>query len=215
MPLTLSPHDHQATLRTLEAAKKEITTMPSPKRVVARPVVEPEPQIEFPIEDDEPFDLEEELARVTAQLQEEEPPEVPPEVAPGEPTIRDQILQLLHEHPDCPTVEQVESWKAKYGKDALQVLALDSENVYVFTHLTWSQWEKVQKLSEAIQKQGNADAEKAMREAIVKAAVLWPVITPEWFKTCRAGLPQTLQDQVLMASYFLTPQQGLSLCTKL
>jgi hypothetical protein len=209
-----SPHDHTELLKNLT---KEVKAMPTLKRERTAP---PAPVIvEEPIEAeeiiDEEFDLERELDRMQSALKESAV--VQEETAPvsREEFIRLQILDTLYKREDAPSAEQIDAWKQKHGSEGVQVLALDSQNVYIFTHLTWGQWERVSKLSESIQKQGNADAEKAMREAVVRAAVLWPKLPADFFQNCRAGLPTTLMDQIMIVSYFLNPEQAMSLTTRL
>lgn len=215
-----SPHDHSAVLRNLQAAKKEVQSM-STKPVKFPVVVEEAPaedtQVLF-VDDPEvdPFDeLERELEAMGEAMEPvKEEPAPAPQMSQEEWT-RLQVLETFNARTDKPSAEQIEAWKVKHGKESIQVISLDSENVYVYTHLTWGQWERIQKLSEQIQKAGNADADKAMREAIVKAAVLWPKLNSEFFQTCRAGLPATLMDLIMINSYFLTPQQSMSLTSRL
>ncbi len=197
-----NPHDHTATIARLREATEEVKSMPK---------APPKPEVEE-------YDLAAELDKVALLLDDDEVEQPEPVALPPmspEEMLRDQILMTLHDHPDAPSASQIAAWKDKYGQEAVQVLALDKDNVYVFTHLTWSQWDAVQRMSEKIQQKGNADAEKAMRDAIVRAAVLWPKLGPDFFKECRAGLPDTLMSQVMMVSYFLSPQQAMSLTTKL
>lgn len=161
-------------------------------------------------------DLDKELQSMSEQLVEEPVEEqVPVSV---EENLRDEILKHLLQHPSAPSEEDIKSWKAKFGENGLQVSAFDSENVYVYTHLTVSQWDKVTALRKKMASVAVAEqevTEKRVKEAVLKSCVLWPKLDDEFFKTCRAGLPDTLFDLIMINSYFLTPQQALTLTTKL
>lgn len=192
----MNPHDRSAFTRVAEA---QIIELP---RVT--------------MEENE-FNLEHELDEISKAVAAAEPePEVEevPQVSP-EQMLEQQILHMLRSRQDAPTVEQIGAWKAKFGEHAVNVTALDPDNVFVYTFLTVAQWDKIGKLNEALQQKKDENAEKRMKEAIVRTAILWPKLGPDFFQTCRAGLPNTLFDAIMVTSYFLTPQQTLTLTTKL
>ena len=88
--------------------------------------------------------------------------------------------------------------------------------MYVYTHLTLPQWEKINDL--VAKAQGTPMADKInnmIREKVIRTAVLWPKLPPKFFQTCRAGLPDTLYQLILIHSYFLSPQQAMTLTTQL
>jgi len=214
-----SPHDHNAIIQSLKEQQAEVKTplvrrkgssvsigYPTP---IKEPAAKPEEEI-MPTEVDT---LDEELAALEAAIPEAE--EVLIET--NEDHMRKQLLELLHSHPDCPSEEQISAWKAKHGENGVQVMSLDPENIFIFTYLTLSQWEKVQALSEKLQASGgNPNVEKSMKEAVVRTAVLWPKLpATDPFQGKRAGLLSTLFDQILINSYFLSPAQAMTLTTKL
>lgn len=162
------------------------------------------------------LDLDAELGRLVelAQAQAPAEPAQSEEISP-EDGLRAQILEMLKKHPSAPSEETIADWKKKYGEDGVQVIALDPTNVYVYRFLTNSEWEKVQSATEQLAKQPNQDINKAMRQTVVKLAVLWPKLDSRWFETCRAGLPSTLYESILIASYFLNPQQSLTITTRI
>lgn len=164
------------------------------------------------------FDLDAGLDAISAEVQQsvpEEPVEQVQSITPAE-QMRVDILSMLSGHPDAPSEDQIEAWKAKVGQDGLQVIAFDRTNVFIFTHLTLRQWERIQEIMQEAQKSGQgADLQKKLRDTVVRSAVLWPRLQPEWFDTARAGLPDTLYELILVNSYFLSTQQAMTLTTQL
>ncbi len=204
----MSKHDHQAVLRQLDEIKADVR-----KPIV--PVVEKRSK---PM-DVEEFDLDKELEVVSQAIEEFEAEQPEPEPAEAPPAASEQleaaILGMLHAAPNAPTAEQVKAWKTKFGQNSIQVIAFDTDNVFVYTHLTVAQWEKMNKLKEGLQKSDAEGADKRMREAILKTAVLWPKLDSEWFLNSRAGLPNSLVEIIMMNSYFLQPSQLLTLTAQL
>lgn len=159
-------------------------------------------------------ELDKELEKVIMPLEAE--PES--RVVTMEDSMREEILRHLHDHPKAPTDADIKAWKAKHGEAGVQVAAFDSENVYVYTHLTLGQWEKIDSLRKKLAGAANAEqeaTEKRIKESVLKGCILWPKLTDEFFQNCRAGLPSTLFELIMINSYFLTPQQALTLTTKL
>jgi len=140
-----------------------------------------------------------------------------PEVAePIETQIKNDILSLLANREDAPTEEDIGRWKAQYGDEAIQVLGLDKDNVYIYTHITLSQWEKIQSIMQQIQGTAQAaNVEKQLRDRVIRSAVLWPPLPKDFFSRCRAGLPDTIYQLIMIHSYFLSPQQAMSLTIQL
>jgi hypothetical protein len=160
------------------------------------------------------LDLDAELAALAAEITPEPEEQV---IQYPENSMREDILSLLSQHPDAPSGEQILKWKLQHGDDALQVYALDKKNVFIYTHITLGQWEKIQAIHQQIQ-QGNPQAmqiEKTIREKVIRSAVLWPELPIDFFQKCRAGLPNSLYELIMLQSYFLTPQQAITLTTQL
>lgn len=193
-------HDHTKLIEQLRAAEG---------------VLSDAPPIEVVDDTNSDFDFETALDDIASMT-----PEVPVE-APGQSSdpgeaMRQQILDVLGSREDAPSLAQIEAWKSKYGKNAIKVFAGDVESVYVFTHLTAKQWDKVQSLSEKLQTQGApATANRKIRDAVLKQCVLWPEVTEKVLTEGHAGLPDTLFNLIMVHSYFLSPQQALTLTTSL
>lgn len=159
------------------------------------------------------MDLDAELDDLAAMVQEQTPE---PEPVPIQEEIRNDILALLRGKENAPSADQIEMWKQKYGSDAIQLLGLDQDNVYIYTHINLPQWEKINELVAKAQGTPMQDKIQGMiREKVIRTAVLWPTLEPRFFQTCRAGLPDTLYQLIMIHSYFLTPQQAMTLTTQL
>ena len=132
--------------------------------------------------------------------------------------MRADILATLAKREGAPDEEQVNAWKDKLGDDAVHVFALDPKNVYIYTHLTLGQWEKVQDITRKSANQSpdmQAKVDKILQENVIRSVVLWPKLESDFFVKCRAGLPGTLYELVLMQSYFLRPEHAITLTTQL
>lgn len=164
----------------------------------------------------DPLDeLDAELSSLASEAQAAAVAEEPVQMNPAE-QMRSDILALLRSSEGAPDEEQIEAWKSKYGEDGVQVVGFDRGNVFVFTHLTLPQWERIQSILRDAQGSAQADdLQKKLRDTVVRSAVLWPKLGSEWFQSARAGLPDTLYELVLVNSYFLSPQQAMTLTTQL
>jgi len=156
-------------------------------------------------------ELDKTLSEIEAQVQEAKTP--PPASVPED--MHSQILKLLSERPDSPPPSQILEWKERYGQSGVRVFAGERDEVYIFTHLTGKQWDKIQTLNEKLQSQPNAATSRKVRDAVLKSCVLWPKLDDQWLADSRAGLPDSLFTVIMMNSYFLSPQQAMALTTTL
>lgn len=210
----MSGHDHDLIVREMRSRqpldgrrRKVLPVQPEATAVLAAEMV---PEVVQPAEIEE-LDLDAELDKLISDAARNRVDSEVEEPVSTEEVLRTQILDMFYNHKDAPTPEMIAGWKKKYGENGVQVIAFDSETVYVFTHLTYSQWEKLQEA----QRKGGPDITKAMTDTVLKMAILWPKITPDHFANNRAGLYQTLYEQILVNSYFLSPQQAITLTTRL
>lgn len=166
-------------------------------------------------------ELEEKLARQreleaarAAEAAAEQPPASKEE---EEATIEDQVRQMLMNHKNAPSEAQIEAWKRQYGEDALQVLSMGKNDVYVFTYLRRASFQKIQAaVAKQAQIEGMAkDPEEFMMEQVLKQCVLFPKLTVEFFYQSRSGVIPTLYSSVMLNSYHLTPQQAMVITAQL
>ena len=130
--------------------------------------------------------------------------------------LHNDIMSLLYNAPGGPKPTDVEAWKDQYGEDAVYVLGLGPGDVYVYTALTLGQWEKIQSIIQQAQGTPMAEqVEKILRERVIRTTVIWPTLDSTFFNVCRAGVPDSLYQAILLHSYFLTPQQVMTLTVQL
>mgnify|MGYP003424061718 CR=1 FL=1 len=150
------------------------------------------------------------LERMTNQL------EAQPQPMGPEEAMRQDILKLFGEIESAPDEEQIAEWKRLYGEDGVNVTAFGKEDVYVYTYVTLTAWEKITDYASRAAKSGASQLiERHLKEQVVRQAMLWPKIEPKFFESARAGLLESLYNAVLIQSYVLNPQQVLVLTTKL
>lgn len=164
------------------------------------------------------MDLEKELEALSAKAQpkvQEEVIEVQEEQTP-QADLRDQIMSLLGNEPNAPTMEHIEAWKEHYGKSGIHVMAFGEGEVYIYHHLTRGEWKKLKELMARLQESENADEiEEQLKEKVVMHCILWPSVDANWLDKCKAGVIDSLYQMILLNSGFLTPQQAMLLTTQL
>lgn len=159
------------------------------------------------------MDLEQEINNITDGLDTTTTTTEEPTTVDGD--MRSQILDLLNKDPNAPTQQTIEAWKAKYGQNGVNVMALGEGDVYIFTHLTRGQWKKIQEATAKIQEAGNTDAEDALKEKVCQYCTLYPQLPLEFFYGSRAGVVDSLYQVIMFNSYFLAPQQAMMLTVSL
>jgi polyhydroxyalkanoate synthesis regulator phasin len=148
-----------------------------------------------------------------AQSEETEAPEKTPEEQQ-----HDAIMELMKNHPQALSEAQVQQLKAKHGKNALHVLALGEDDVYIFSYLKRGQWKKIQQIVQAASQSNiGTDPDDHLKEQVLRCCVHWPkgIGSPEFLYSSRAGVIDTLYNAIMMNSYFLNPQQTMMLTTQL
>lgn len=140
-----------------------------------------------------------------------------PEMSP-EQQIQADVLAAFNNRADRPSPEQILEWKNELGAEGVQLLSLDSENVYIFTYLKAKDWNTLQSSLRMLQQQSPEKAfeiENKLKKAVVKQSLLWPAVDKDFFENCRAGLIDTLYNQILLHSYFISPAQASMLTVSL
>ncbi len=203
-------------------AKKEL-----PKPIETPIVEEPKTIIEQlikPIEKVEPMiDLDAELNKLSNEIERKKAPPAPPpapvvqETPRQEPfVVRDQIMELLAQEPNPPSYDTIQAWKDRYGRTGIHVMAFGEGEVYVYHHLTRSEWKKIKELMNKLRESEDADeVEEKLKEKVVMYCVLYPSLNNNWLEYCKAGVLDSLYQMILLNSGFLTPQQAMLLTTQL
>jgi hypothetical protein len=158
---------------------------------------------------DELQKLIEDLQPKEEQVAEEEP------VVSVEDQMRSDILSLFKNAPEAPDEAQIKFWKDKYGETSVRLFALDENNIYIYSYLSLEQWEQIQGLMQKLAGTPKAEeAEKLIKEHVIKTAVLWPK-NPLAQTRKRAGLSDAIYQLIMINSYFLTPQQAMTMTVQL
>lgn len=219
---SLKPDDIFANMDKLNEEIKETykDMLEDVEEVTVEEAVEEDP-LELPDPEGLDEEIEKELTRlqaVQAQKQKEAAKEVQkqPEIS-LEDQQRKAIYEALSKIPGAPNEAQIEGLKAKHGKHAINVLALGEEDIYIFTYLKRSQFEKITQLVQAAASSDlKTDADKLMKEKVVQYCVIWPPVSKlEFLYNSRAGVIDTLFQTIMLHSYFITPQQAASLTVAL
>jgi len=141
-----------------------------------------------------------------------------PQEVQEELTIEDQVRNMLAECEGAPSERQIAAWKQQYGESGVQVVAMGKGDVYVFTYLRRTAFQKIQ---QAVAKQAQIegmqkDPEEFMMEQVLKQCILFPrPLSLEFFYNSRSGVIPTLYSSIMLHSYHLSPQQAMVLTAQL
>lgn len=127
------------------------------------------------------------------------------------------IKDLLSNIPGAPDEAGIQRLKQATG-NSLYVTAFGENEAYLFTHLKRGQFQKIQEVvGELAQADGfTQNPEDAMKEKVLQHCVVWPrPLTVEFFVNSRAGIVDSLYQNIMLHSYFLTPQQSLLITAQL
>ncbi len=157
--------------------------------------------------------------KLAKKREEESRKEAPPaqqEVSPEE-ALRAQIVGALQSHDRAPSEADIAKWKQQHGENGVYVLALNEDDVFVFTYLRRGQWKKIQQAVANAQKaELTQDPDDTLKEKVLQFTVLWPrPLTIEFFTNSRAGTIDTLFNVIMANSSFLQLSQAMILTTQL
>ena len=130
-------------------------------------------------------------------------------------SMRNQILDALKDEENAPTEQDIESWKQRFGKSGVYVMAFGEGNIFVYHHLTRNQWKKIREIMDKIQQGNEKDIEELLKEKVIQFCTLWPQLPPNYFEICKAGIVDSLYQVILINSGFLNTQQAMLLTTQL
>lgn len=132
-------------------------------------------------------------------------------------TLVDQVRALLDKTHGAPSQATIEQWKQSFG--GVYCFALGEGDVYLFTYLKRSQWQRISEVMKDFQTKGGVTGEKyeiQLKEKVVQNCVLFPKpLTPEFFVNSRAGVVDGLFEAIMFHSAFLQPQQVINLTVEL
>lgn len=130
--------------------------------------------------------------------------------------MRQQILGMLANDENSPSLEEIESWKETYGKNGIHVMSFGDNDNYIYHHLTRGEWKKIKEVMKRLRDSENAEElEEKLKEKVVCGCVVWPHTDDTWLENSKAGVIDSLYQMILLNSGFLTPQQAMLLTTQL
>ena len=161
-------------------------------------------------------DLDSILEEAQPKAQEETPEPERVTQADSSDNMRQQILGMLANDENAPSLEEIESWKDKYGKNGIHVMSFGDNDNYIYHHLTRGEWKKIKEVMKRLRDSENAEElEEKLKEKVVCGCVVWPEADEKWLESSKAGIIDSLYQMVLLNSGFLTPQQAMLLTTQL
>lgn len=132
-----------------------------------------------------------------------------------EVSTRDRIVEALAKIPGAPDEKVIGRWKLEHGQDGVHVTVFSEREIYIYRHLTRSQWTKVQEMINKMQTVKSNVSEDELKEKVVRHCILWPKLEMEWTYSSRAGVLDALYQAIMLQSYFLSPQQVAQLSSEL
>jgi len=130
-------------------------------------------------------------------------PEQTVEVEETEEQAREKMYEFLKESfgPTAPDAAKVEEWKGRYRR--VRLLPLSDSEVYFVRAIKRSEYKALLKAAQA---SGSSDVENFLRERIVAACVLWPVMDAVQFDDGLAGTIDALYQIIMDASNFVSQE---------
>jgi hypothetical protein len=119
---------------------------------------------------------------------------------------KESIATDLRQHPNAPSQEVIDQWKAKFGE--VFVSGFSQEEMFIWRPVTREEWGKLQQMS--------VDAEVPMtqlqyEELLCNLCTLWKSVDI----LAKGGTASTLYEQILLNSNFLPAQAASMLVMKL
>lgn len=196
--------------------KKALAKKKAAIQEIAKPTI-----IETIIEESKKMSLDNDLDSILeeAQPKAQEAQALEPErvtQADSSDNMRQQILGMLANDESAPSLEEIESWKDKYGKNGIHVMSFGDNDNYIYHHLTRGEWKKIKEVMKRLRESENAEElEEKLKEKVVCGCVVWPEANEKWLESSKAGVVDSLYQMILLNSGFLTPQQAMLLTTQL
>lgn len=120
-----------------------------------------------------------------------------------------QLPHILRQHPNAPSQDQIDQWKALHGD--VMVSGFSETELYVWRPLTRPEYVHIQDMAQNPESGMN---QYKLEELICDTCVLWKSTDRSWSEG-KAGTPQTLSEQIMQNSNFLSPAAASMLVAKL
>lgn len=135
-----------------------------------------------------------------AEVEEKAPEQVEEQ---SEEQARTKMYEFLQETfgSDAPNAETVEGWKQKYKR--VRLMPFSDEEVYFVRPIKRNEYKALLKTAQA---GGGEDTETFLRERIVAACVLWPLMDTAQFADSYAGTIDAIYQIIMDASNFVSQE---------
>lgn len=118
------------------------------------------------------------------------------------------VTGALFKHPDSPSQEMIDQWKATHGE--VFATGFSDDELFVFRPVFRQEWLALQENSQ--QQEGMTQA--LFEEAVCGLCVLWRSNKAEWAQT-KGGTVSSLYEMILQHSNFVSPQAAAMLVVRL
>ena len=129
--------------------------------------------------------------------------------ATEKPDLFSEIERLF---PDAPKKDVIEGWKSRFGK--VNAYAPNDDDLFIFRALRRMEHRNIAKDMQVLSESAAAKAdeglvEQTLFESVVKVAVLYPQITPEFLSSSPAGLIPVLYNLIMRLSHFVDMDKAI------
>lgn len=122
--------------------------------------------------------------------------------------VQSGLADVLREHKNAPTQEQIERWKVEHGE--IFVSGFSDDDLYVWRPVSRAEWRGLQAKTQ--NPEANLD-QFGFEELVCETAILWKS-NPKSLAS-KGGTASTLYEQILQNSNFMTPQAASMLVARL
>ena len=140
-------------------------------------------------------------------VQEVKEPEVKEE--PAEETPGQRLAEALKKFDNAPAEASIDQWKKQFGD--VFVSGFSETEIYVWRPVRRPEFVKIQT---KMQDPNESMDQFQLEEMICETCVLWKSVSVPWNEG-KAGTPQSLSEQIMQNSNFMSPQAASVLVAKL
>ena len=123
------------------------------------------------------------------------------------------IAALFDNLDDSPDEDQIEKWKEQFGD--VFVFGLSNTEIFIFKAISREEYRVIQGQVQDAQTNGIAISDELIEDAMFEKCVLYSSKEAQAALTTKAGTAKTLNDQILLNSYFISPQTASEFVIKL
>jgi hypothetical protein len=127
-----------------------------------------------------------------------------------QPDPSTELPNLLKGISNAPTQEQIDNWKKEFGE--VYVSGFSEVELFVWRPVTRPEYIQIQQLAQDPKQEMT---QFRLEEFLCDTCVLWKAPEVRSWAQGKAGTPQTLSEQIMSSSNFLSPAAASMLVAKL